>query len=74
MSTRKYAKNYLDKNLAVIPIPTGKKGPVLLDWQNLRIQSDDIPQYFNGKPENIGLLLGEPSGGWWTWTSMSRRR
>ena len=63
MSTREYAKNYLDKNLAVIPIPAGKKGPVLRDWQNLRIQPEDIPQYFNGHPQNIGILLGEPSGG-----------
>src|SRR5829696_7427049 len=63
MSTREYAKNYLDKNLADIPIPAGKKGPVLSDWQNLRIQPEEIPQYFNGRSQNIGLLLGEPSGG-----------
>src|SRR4051794_16710600 len=63
MSTREFAKKYLDRNLAVIPIPAGQKGPVLPDWQKLRIQPEDVPQYFNGKPQNLGVLLGEPSGG-----------
>jgi hypothetical protein len=63
MSTREYAKSYLDQNLAIIPIPAGKKGPVLPDWQKLRIQLEDVPQFFNGKALNIGILLGEPSGG-----------
>jgi hypothetical protein len=63
MSTQEYARRYLDRGLTVVPIPAGKKGPVLTNWHNLRIPPEDIHRYFNGKPQNIGILLGEPSGG-----------
>jgi len=46
-----------------IPVPHGSKAPVLLSWQNLRVTDSDLPLYFNGPPQNIGVLLGEPSGG-----------
>jgi hypothetical protein len=46
----------------VIPVPHGEKEPVLPKWQELRLQADDLPRYFNGQPMNIGMLNGEPSG------------
>src|SRR5215213_692428 len=63
MSTQEYVRRYLDRGLTVVPIPAGKKGPVLTNWHNLRIPPEDIHRYFNGKPQNIGILLGESSGG-----------
>jgi putative DNA primase/helicase len=31
-------------------------------WQNLRIGEADAPRYFNGAPQNVGVILGEASG------------
>jgi hypothetical protein len=45
-----------------IPVPRGKKRPVLPEWQNSHPAEADLPALFaNGS--NIGVLLGEPSGG-----------
>jgi hypothetical protein len=57
------AKAWLQKGRAVIPIPHGQKAPVLKNWQALRVTTETIGDYFNGEAQNIGLLLGEPSGG-----------
>jgi hypothetical protein len=48
-----------------VPIPYGSKNPGDIcgpGWQNLRLSEDEIRQRFNGRPLNIGVLLGEPSG------------
>jgi Protein of unknown function (DUF3987)/Bifunctional DNA primase/polymerase, N-terminal len=63
MNTSRYAKDYANKGLSVVPILANQKKPVMHNWSALRIGPEDIPQYFNGKPQNIGILLGEPSGG-----------
>lgn len=47
----------------VVPVPFRSKAPALKSWQTLRLEVDDLPEYFNGQPSNIGVLLGEPSGG-----------
>jgi hypothetical protein len=61
-STRRYAEGYLQRGLAVVPIPEGRKRPLIPAWQTLRICSEELAQYFNGHPQNVGILLGEPSG------------
>jgi len=59
---RQSAMDYIARGWAVVPIPARSKGPRLKGWQDLRLTSEQIPQYFkNGM--NIGILLGEPSGG-----------
>lgn len=55
------ARTYLARGYAVIPVPAGKKIPVLKGWQTLRLGEEDLPLHFNGTG-NIGVLLGEPSG------------
>ena len=45
-----------------IPIPFREKGPQIKYWQTLRITGADVAKYFNGAPQNIGLLLGTPYG------------
>lgn len=45
-----------------IPIPCDRKGPVIPRWQDLRLEESDIDQHFT-ENDNIGVLLGEPSGG-----------
>ena len=57
------AQAWIEKGRAVIPIPLGQKAPVLRNWQALRVTTDTLEEYFNGEAQNIGLLLGEPSGG-----------
>src|SRR5829696_3097220 len=61
--TQRYAQHYVSRGLAVVPIPVGQKNPVLPSWQRLRIEPENVAVYFNGHAQNIGILLGEPSGG-----------
>ncbi len=56
------ARTYLRRGFLPVPIPVGQKGPRLKGWQRLRLAVDELPAHFNGGG-NIGLLLGEPSGG-----------
>ena len=63
MSALGAAESYVRRGFAVIPVPHGKKGPNLEGWEGLRLSLDELPDHFNGKPQNIGLVLGEPSGG-----------
>jgi hypothetical protein len=51
-----------------VPLPIPRvgdwKGPILSGWQKLRPTAEDLDFLFpQGEPLNIGLLLGEPSGG-----------
>ncbi len=55
------ARWYLARGYAVIPVPAGKKIPVLKGWTDLRLKCEDLSHHFNGTG-NIGVLLGEPSG------------
>ncbi len=57
-----WANQYIDHGLAPIPVPFREKGAKLPEWQNLRITKANVADYFNGNPQNIGVLLGAPSG------------
>src|SRR5215210_1506243 len=63
MSVLRAAERYVSRGFVVVPVPHGKKGPNLEGWEGLRLTPDDLPEYFNGKPQNIDLVLGRPSGG-----------
>lgn len=52
---------YARRGWSVIPIPHRSKNPGFRDWQQLRLQADDLANRFNGRPQNIGVLTGEPS-------------
>jgi putative DNA primase/helicase len=60
--TLDWARRYVSRGWAVIPIPHRSKKPVLDAWQQLRLREDDLPQHFSGAPQNIGMLMGGPSG------------
>jgi putative DNA primase/helicase len=62
MTPLQTALAYLDRGWSVIPVPYRGKNPGYDDWPQLRIKADEAPRYFNGQPQNIGLLTGEPSG------------
>lgn len=57
------ALSYLARGWRCIPVPYRKKAPALRGWDRLRLTEADLRQHFNGRPCNIGVLLGEPSGG-----------
>src|SRR5262249_20458960 len=57
---------YLDRGYIPVPIPrTGRcRAPTLNGWQQLRPRPEDLEDLFPaGQALNVGLLLGEPSGG-----------
>jgi hypothetical protein len=59
-----WAARYVARGWAPVPIPHGQKGPTTSGWQKLLIGPDQVAAYFPaGETKNIGLLLGEPSGG-----------
>ena len=68
---------------APIPVPFKNKIPVL-DEARLRLTPETVTDYFNGNPQNVGLLLGETSHGLtdmdldcrrrWSWPRFSPRR
>src|ERR1700730_17275945 len=57
------AISYIRQGFAIVPVPYRQKGPIIEGWQNLRITAEDAPRYFNGGPQNIGVIQGHASGG-----------
>ncbi|MBX3406393.1 MAG: bifunctional DNA primase/polymerase [Phycisphaeraceae bacterium] len=67
VSTRPHAleaaKALVVRGFAVIPVPARSKRPVLDGWPGLRIAPEQLDEHFADPSMNIGILLGEPSGG-----------
>lgn len=57
------AQDYLRRGWAPLPVPFASKAPVLKDWPNLRLTEDVLPDYFTGRRQNIGVILGAASAG-----------
>lgn len=57
------ASDYIQRGWSPLPIPFQEKAPRIMGWQNLHLQEEDLPTYFKDERQNIGVLLGEPSGG-----------
>jgi hypothetical protein len=57
------AQTYIGRGWRPVPIPYKQKRPRSDDWQKLRIGREDAALYFNGGPQNIGVILGLVSGG-----------
>jgi predicted P-loop ATPase len=49
---------YIEQGIFPVPVAYRGKNPPGNDWQKLRIDAASVPQYFNGKQQNIGALLG----------------
>jgi hypothetical protein len=56
------AEQYLRAGLRVIPLPSKSKNPNRPGWQNERVAEGDVARRWAGG-ENVGVLLGAPSGG-----------
>jgi hypothetical protein len=48
---------------AITPVAYGTKKPMLTDWPNVRISTDELPMSLGNQLVNFGVLLGERSGG-----------
>lgn len=56
------ATEYFLKGWQPIPIPTRSKNPNFPNWQvQHTTHENELSHHFNGKPQNIGVLLGELS-------------
>jgi hypothetical protein len=53
-----WVEGYIDNGFFPVPVPLGKKGAIIREWQKLRITHRDISEHFDGKPTNVGLILG----------------
>ncbi len=55
---------YQARGFAPLPLPPRKKRPALDGWTSFRLTPDRLDEHFpDGREANVGLLLGEPSGG-----------
>jgi hypothetical protein len=61
-ATRAAAERYTKRGWSVIPIPHRSKNPGLKGWERMRLTAESLDYHFNGRPQNVGVLLGEPSG------------
>jgi len=57
------AVRLLERGCAPIDVPHRGKNPNREGWQNERLTAGDLTERFNGTPKNLGILMGEPSGG-----------
>jgi putative DNA primase/helicase len=62
MSAREEALRYVERGWAVIPVPFCSKNPGFKGWERLRVAKSEIADHFSEGPQNVGVLLGEPSG------------
>jgi hypothetical protein len=55
------AQRYLARGIQPLPIPERQKAPTIPNWPEFRANSN-AAEFFAG-PGNLGVLLGDPSGG-----------
>jgi putative DNA primase/helicase len=72
-SARQAAQRYLERGWSVIPVPHRSKNPGFKRWEQMRLTCAELDQHFNGRPQNISVLLGEPSG-WLIDVDLDHRR
>jgi AAA domain/Bifunctional DNA primase/polymerase, N-terminal len=56
------ARAYTRRGWRVTPLMAGGKAPTLAGWQQRRLGEEELVRHFAGEA-NVGLLLGEASGG-----------
>ncbi len=58
-------RELLGRDVVLLPIPAGAKGPRFSGWQTTTVSSMDDPNYINRfvGGGNVGVLLGKPSAG-----------
>ncbi|MGV8120695.1 MAG: bifunctional DNA primase/polymerase [Candidatus Xenobiia bacterium LiM19] len=54
-------RSYIRRGFKVLPIPFRSKSPNIPDWPNLNVTLDNLENYFNSSPYNVGIILGARS-------------
>jgi hypothetical protein len=62
MTALAIARDILARGYKPVPVPIGKKGPVLPKWQHMIVTPENVATYFNGT-DNVGCQMGRASGG-----------
>jgi hypothetical protein len=57
------AQELIARGISPVPVPIGKKNPVVTAWQRLRITAADVAKYFGKETLNVGAIMGPASGG-----------
>ena len=52
-------QKYARRGWSPIPIPHLSKNPGFEGWEKTLLSVEDLEMHFNGKPQNVGILLGE---------------
>ena len=63
MSALDTALDLISRGWSPLPLPFKTKRPTIDGWPDLRISAETAPRYFNGKPQNVGVILGAASSG-----------
>ena len=63
MTPLEVAFDYIGRGWSPIPVRFRGKKPLHDDWSKLRITRETAARYFNGAQLNVGVLMGEASGG-----------
>lgn len=58
-----FARDYKKLGWSPIPLPHKEKFTRREGWETWIIPENELENHFNGKPQNIGVLLGDKSGG-----------
>ena len=61
VSILEIALNYKRRGWQPIPVPHRSKNPGFSGWQNLDLSENELQNHFNGKPQNVDILLGSKS-------------
>jgi hypothetical protein len=57
------ALEYLQRNWKPVPVGYKTKKPIGGAWQLQDITAENVSQYFNGAPQNVGVQMGSVSNG-----------
>jgi hypothetical protein len=57
------AREYLKRGWRPVPIPHRSKGPTHAGWHKIRVTHENVAELFGGGRLNIGLQMGQASGG-----------
>ena len=63
MTPLEVALDFIRRGWSPIAIPHKAKRPKGDAWQTLRVTETTVAQFFNGADQNVGVLMGEASGG-----------
>jgi Bifunctional DNA primase/polymerase, N-terminal len=63
MTALETALEYIRRGWSPVPVPYKSKAPLDKGWPAKVVTEENAPQHFNGTAQNIGVRLGELSGG-----------